>query len=102
MFGNSLRFEVGPDWQVNVATDSWLIATLLVIAMLLAIFLASVICYYLTRWIMLVIVNRLARKEGRKWLIAAERHRVFHRLAPLGLPLSSMPRRRCSRGSRFR
>ncbi|MCG7403084.1 MULTISPECIES: mechanosensitive ion channel family protein [Caballeronia] len=83
MFGNSLRFEVGPDWQVNVATDSWLIATLLVIAMLLAIFLASVICYYLTRWIMLVIVNRLARKEGRKWLIAAERHRVFHRLAPL-------------------
>jgi miniconductance mechanosensitive channel len=32
---------------------------------------------------MLIIVNRLARKGGRKWLIAAERHKMFHRLAPL-------------------
>jgi miniconductance mechanosensitive channel len=83
MFGNTLRFEVGPDWQVHVATESWLVATLLVAALLLAILLASVICYYVTRSIMLMIVSRLARKEGRKWLIAAERHRVFHRLAPL-------------------
>ncbi|BBU31838.1 hypothetical protein BTHE68_55720 [Burkholderia sp. THE68] len=83
MFGNSLRFEVGPDWQVHVATDSWAVATLLVVALLLAILLASVICYYATRAVMLMIVSRLARKEGRKWLIAAERHRVFHRLAPL-------------------
>lgn len=83
MFGNTLRIEVGPDWQVHVATESWLVATLLVAALLLAILLASVICYYVTRSIMLLIVSRLARKEGRKWLIAAERHRVFHRLAPL-------------------
>ncbi|SAK90556.1 MscS mechanosensitive ion channel [Caballeronia calidae] len=83
MFGNSLHFEVGPDWQVHVSTDSWAVATLLVAALLLAILLASVICYYVTRSIMLMIVSRLARKEGRKWLIAAERHRVFHRLAPL-------------------
>lgn len=82
MFGN-LRIERGPDWQVHVSTDSWMVATLLVVALLLGILLASTVCYYLTRWIMLMIVSRLARKEGRKWLVAAERHRVFHRLAPL-------------------
>ncbi|MDR5760062.1 mechanosensitive ion channel domain-containing protein [Caballeronia sp. LZ035] len=82
MFGN-LRIERGPDWQVHVSTDSWMVATLLVVALLLGILLASAVCYYLTRWIMLMIVSRLARKEGRKWLVAAERHRVFHRLAPL-------------------
>jgi len=32
---------------------------------------------------MLLVVSRLARKKGRKWLIAAQRHRVFDRLAPL-------------------
>jgi miniconductance mechanosensitive channel len=83
MFGNLLHIERGPDWQFSVHTDSWAVATLLVAILLLAIVLASVICYYVTRWIMLMIVGRLARKEGRKWLVAAERHRVFHRLAPL-------------------
>ncbi|WP_244831548.1 mechanosensitive ion channel family protein [Caballeronia sp. TF1N1] len=83
MFENMLRVERGPDWQFHVYTDSWLVAVMLVAALLLAILLASAICYYLTRWIMLMIVSRLTRNEGRKWLIAAERHRVFHRLAPL-------------------
>jgi miniconductance mechanosensitive channel len=84
MFGNHLRIERGADWtQVHVATDSWAIATLLVAILLLGILLASTICYYVTRSIMLSMVNRLARKAGRKWLIAAGRHKVFHRLAPL-------------------
>jgi miniconductance mechanosensitive channel len=94
MFGNIVRIEVGPDWEVHVATESWAAASLLVAALLLAILLASLVCYYLTRWIMLMIVGRLARKEGRKWLIAAERHRVFHRLAPLvpaGIVYASAP-----------
>jgi miniconductance mechanosensitive channel len=32
---------------------------------------------------MLLIVGRLARQPQHKWLRAAERHKVFHRLAPL-------------------
>lgn len=84
MFDKYLRIESGPDWHhFYVYTDSWFVAMLLVAALLLAIFLASAICYYVTRSVMLLIVSRLARKQGRKWLSAAERHRVFHRLAPL-------------------
>lgn len=84
MFDKALRFEGGPDWHhFHVYTDSTWVAVLLVAALLLAILLASAICYYVTRAIMLMIVGRLARQERRKWLRAAERHRVFHRLAPL-------------------
>ncbi|WP_028216510.1 mechanosensitive ion channel family protein [Paraburkholderia oxyphila] len=84
MFDKALRFEGGPDWHhFHVYTDSTLVAVLLVATLLLAILLASTICYFATRAIMLTIVGRLARHEQRKWLRAAERHRVFHRLAPL-------------------
>jgi miniconductance mechanosensitive channel len=84
MFGTTLRIEGGPDWHhFNVYTDSWLVAVLLVAALFLAILLASTICYYVTRALMLMIVARFARQEQYKWLRAAERHKVFHRLAPL-------------------
>jgi miniconductance mechanosensitive channel len=84
MFDKMLRIEGGPDWHhFHVYTDSEFVAVLLVIALLLAILLASAVCYYLTRSIMLLIVGRLARQERHKWLRAAERHKVFHRLAPL-------------------
>lgn len=84
MFDKALRIEGGPDWHhFHVYTDSALVAVLLVAALLLAILLASAICYYVTRAIMLMIVGRLARQERHKWLRAAERHKVFHRLAPL-------------------
>ncbi|MEM5453812.1 mechanosensitive ion channel domain-containing protein [Paraburkholderia phytofirmans] len=84
MFDKMLRIEDGPDWHhFHVYTDSEFVAVLLVIALLLAILLASAVCYYLTRSIMLLIVGRLARQERHKWLRAAERHKVFHRLAPL-------------------
>ncbi|MFM0512326.1 mechanosensitive ion channel family protein [Paraburkholderia sp. RL17-373-BIF-A] len=84
MFDKMLRIEGGPDWHhFHVYTDSEFVAVLLVIALLLAILLASALCYYLTRSIMLMIVGRLARQERHKWLRAAERHKVFHRLAPL-------------------
>ncbi|REE23732.1 miniconductance mechanosensitive channel [Paraburkholderia sp. BL27I4N3] len=84
MFDNALRIESGPTWhQFHVYTDSELVAILLVVALLVAILLASTICYYVTRTIMLLIVSRLARQERHKWLRAAERHKVFHRLAPL-------------------
>ncbi len=63
--------------------QSTFVAVLLVAALLLAILLASAICYYVTRSIMLMIVGRLARQERHKWLRAAKRHKVFHRLAPL-------------------
>jgi len=85
MFDNKLNIEGGPDWHhFHVYTDSALVAALFVAALVLAILLASAICYYLTRSIMLMIVGRLARQERHKWLRAAERHKVFHRLAPLG------------------
>ncbi|QGZ57141.1 mechanosensitive ion channel family protein [Paraburkholderia acidiphila] len=84
MFDKALRIEGGPDWHhFNVYTDSTPVAILLIAALLLAILLASAICYYITRSIMLLIVGRLARDPQRKWLRAAESHRVFHRLAPL-------------------
>ncbi|MFM0223968.1 mechanosensitive ion channel family protein [Paraburkholderia dipogonis] len=84
MFDKALRIEGGPDWHhFHVYTDSDFVAVLLVVALLLAILLASAVCYYLTRSIMLLIVGRLARQERHKWLRAAERHKVFHRLAPL-------------------
>ncbi|MGV2287855.1 mechanosensitive ion channel domain-containing protein [Trinickia sp. YCB016] len=84
MFDKALRIESGPDWHhFHVYTDSAFVAVLLVAILLFAILLASAICYYVTRSIMLVIVGRLARQERHKWLRAAERHQVFHRLAPL-------------------
>ncbi|SAK65899.1 MscS mechanosensitive ion channel [Caballeronia arationis] len=95
MFDKILRIEGGPDWRhVYVYTDSWPVAIILVACLLLAIMMASAICYYVTRSVMLIIVGRLARKKGRKWLVAAERHRVFHRLAPLvpaGIVYASAP-----------
>jgi miniconductance mechanosensitive channel len=84
MSDKTLQFESGPNWHhFHIYTDSGLVAALLVAALLLAILLASTICYFVTRWIMLKIVGRFARQEGHKWLRAAERHKVFHRLAPL-------------------
>ncbi|TDG04977.1 mechanosensitive ion channel [Paraburkholderia guartelaensis] len=84
MFDRQLRFEGGPDWHhFHIYTDSMTVAVLLVAALLLAILLASAICYYVTRTVMLIIVGRLARQPQRKWLRAAESHKVFHRLAPL-------------------
>ena len=84
MFDKALRIEGGPDWHhFHVYTDSTPVAMLLIAALLLAILLASAICYYVTRSIMLMIVGRLARQPQHKWLRAAESHKVFHRLAPL-------------------
>lgn len=84
MVDKALRIEGGPDWHhFQVYTDSWAVAILLIAILLLAILLASAICYYATRLIMLQVVGRLARQERHKWLRAAERHKVFHRLAPL-------------------
>ncbi|HTR05896.1 MAG TPA: mechanosensitive ion channel domain-containing protein [Paraburkholderia sp.] len=84
MFDKALRFEGGADWHhFHVYTDSTPVAMLLIAGLLLAILLASAICYYVTRSIMLMIVGRLARQPQRKWLRAAESHKVFHRLAPL-------------------
>ena len=64
-------------------TDSIFVATLLVIALLLLIAIISTLGYYLTRFILLRIVGRLARGERRMWLRSAEKHKVFDRLAPL-------------------
>jgi miniconductance mechanosensitive channel len=84
MFDKILRIEGGPNWyEFHVHTDSMAVAIALIVLLLLLIVLASALCYYVTRVIMLMIVGRLARREQHKWLQAAERHRVFHRLAPL-------------------
>ncbi|BAN27938.1 mechanosensitive ion channel family protein [Caballeronia insecticola] len=95
MFDGIFHIESGPGLpHVYVHTESWVVAILLIVALLLSILLASAVCYYVTRTLMLLIVNRLARKPGRKWLSAAERHRVFHRLAPLvpaGIIYASAP-----------
>jgi miniconductance mechanosensitive channel len=84
MLDNILRIEGGKNWyEFHIYTDNEWVAAAIIVALLLSILLASTLCYYLTRWIMLMIVNRLARREENKWLRAAERHKVFHRLAPL-------------------
>ena len=85
MFNGIFHIVNGPDGrhQLYIHTDSFVAATLIVVALLLAILLSSAICYYVTRFIMLQVVGRLARGERRKWLRAAERRKVFHRLAPL-------------------
>jgi len=84
MFDNMFQIVNGPDGQhFYVHTDSYVVAVLLVIALFLAILLSSAICYCITRFILLKIVSRLARGEQHKWLRAAERRKVFDRLAPL-------------------
>lgn len=84
MFDKAFRIEGGPDWHhVNVYTDSSLVAIVLVAALLITILLASTICFYITRLILQMLVGRLARQEQRKWLRAAQSHKVFDRLAPL-------------------
>ena len=84
MLDKTLRIEGGPDWHhVSLYTDSAWVAVLLVVALLLAILLASSICYFVTRGIVRLIVGRLARQEQHRWVRAAQRHRVFDRLAPL-------------------
>src|SRR5471032_506037 len=84
MFDNMFRIVNGPDGRhFYVHTDSMPVAIVLVIALFLAIALSSMLCYYVTRFILLKIVGHLARGERRKWLRAAERHKVFDRLAPL-------------------
>lgn len=64
-------------------TDSPVVAILLVAALLLAILFASAICYYITRFVLLVMVRRVTRGEGHSWLRAAAQCKVFDRLAPL-------------------
>jgi miniconductance mechanosensitive channel len=85
MFDGVFQIVNGPDGhhQFFVHTDSMVAAVLLVAALLIAILLSSAICYYVTRFILLKIVGWLARGERRKWLRAAERRKVFDRLAPL-------------------
>jgi miniconductance mechanosensitive channel len=84
MLDNILRFQSGKDWhEFHITTDNEWVAAAIIVVLLLGILLASTLCYYLTRWIMLMIVNRLARQEKHKWMRAAQRHKFFNRLAPL-------------------
>ncbi|WP_259463832.1 mechanosensitive ion channel family protein [Cupriavidus plantarum] len=79
------RIVEGPDgWpRVYAQTDSLPVAIAIVAGLLLTIALASVLCYAVTRVLLLWAVRRLARGEHRKWLRAAEKRRVFDRLAPI-------------------
>ncbi|NYI02292.1 mechanosensitive ion channel family protein [Cupriavidus plantarum] len=79
------RIVEGPDgWpRVYAQTDSLPVAIAIVAGLLLTIALASVLCYAVTRVLLLWTVRRLARGEHRKWLRAAEKRRVFDRLAPI-------------------
>ncbi|MFT4506765.1 mechanosensitive ion channel family protein [Caballeronia sp. 15711] len=84
MFNDMFHVVNGPNGrEFFVHTDSLPVAIVLVIALLLAIALSSMLCYYITRFILLRLVGYLARGERRKWLRAAERRKVFDRLAPL-------------------
>lgn len=85
MFGDMFRIVEGPDgWpRVYAQTDSLPVAIAIVAGLLLTIALASVLCYAVTRVLLLWTVRRLARGEHRKWLRAAEKRRVFDRLAPI-------------------
>ena len=85
MFDNIFHIVTGPDGHRHfyVYTNSLLVAILLVAALLVAIVLSSAVCYYITRFILLKVVGRLARGEGHSWLRAAAHHKVFDRLAPL-------------------
>lgn len=83
MFADMFRIVEGPDGahRIFVHTDSLLVAIGLVAALLLCIVLASVVCYVVTRFVFRWAVRTLARGEHRKWIRAAERHKVFDRLA---------------------
>jgi miniconductance mechanosensitive channel len=85
MFDDVFHVVTGADGRhhLYVHTDSLVLAIFLVAALFLAILLSSAICYYITRFVLLKIVGRLARGERRKWLRAAEQRKVFDRLAPL-------------------
>lgn len=85
MFDNVFHIVTGPDGHRHfyAYTDSLAVAILLVAALLMAIVLSSAVCYYITRFILLKIVGRLARGEGHSWLRAAAHRKVFDRLAPL-------------------
>jgi miniconductance mechanosensitive channel len=85
MFYDTFHVVIGPDGHhhLYVHTDSLVVAVVLVAGLFLAILLSSAICYYITRFVLLKIVSRLARGEHRKWLRAAENRKVFDRLAPL-------------------
>lgn len=85
MFKDMFRIVTGPDGKQEffVHTDSLPVAILLVAVLFLAILLASGLCYYVTRVTMIWALGRFARGENRKWLRAAEKRKVFHRLAPI-------------------
>jgi len=85
MFADMFRIVEGPDgWpQIYVQTDSLPVAVILVVGLLVTIALASILCYAITRVLLLWAVRRLARGEHRKWLRAAQRRKVFDRLAPI-------------------
>jgi miniconductance mechanosensitive channel len=85
MFDDVFHVVTGTDGHhhLYVHTDSLVLAVFLVAALFLAILLSSGICYYITRFVLLKIVSRLARGERRTWLRAAAQRKVFDRLAPL-------------------
>ncbi|GAB2898859.1 mechanosensitive ion channel [Paraburkholderia jirisanensis] len=85
MFDGIFQFVTAPDGSHHfyVHTESPVVAVILVAALFVLIFLASAICFFITRFVLVKIAGRLARNERRSWLREAVRHKVFDRLAPL-------------------
>lgn len=85
MFDGMFQFTTAADGshQFYVHTESLTVAVILVAALFLLIFVASAICFFITRIVLVKIAGWLARGERRSWLREAVRHKVFDRLAPL-------------------
>jgi miniconductance mechanosensitive channel len=85
MFDGMFQFFTAPDGSRHfyVHTESPVVAVILVAVLFVLIFLASALCYFITRFVLVRIASRLARGERRSWLREAVRHKVFDRLAPL-------------------
>lgn len=68
---------------ILVTTNSTLYGILGIVIMTGIIILTSLLCFYIARYFMLRIVEKISRRGDYKWLKSVYHHRVFHRLALL-------------------
>lgn len=69
--------------SITINANNNLYGVLAVAIMIGIVILVSLLCFYIARYFMLRIVEKLSRRGDYKWLKSAYRHRVFHRLALL-------------------
>lgn len=69
--------------SISINVDSNLYGILAVAILIGIVLLTSFLCFYIARYFMLKIIEKISRRGDYKWLKSAYRHRVFHKLALL-------------------